>query len=166
MSVIDSVYRYEDQLASNWDLQIDSPEGAVLSKIKYKVISTSIPFQKFQVERKKSGETIFKGVEEADTFTITLRESPDFTSFLFFQTWMDLFYDRIKRVFRVFPSEALYWLSLYNVQITFYRDNFIPSGVCLATFCKPVGIETLSLDYSGNPLVFTVTLQPERIVLL
>jgi len=175
MGTIESAYKYEDQLSSQWDLKIHSLDGKA-DKIKFKVQSTSIPFSSFDVERKKSGELAFKGYKEIDNFSVTLRESSDFSTFKFFQDWQDKFYNRDTRTFNTFYSKADYYKSLYNIEITFYVgmviaigipyidvDTMRPSYSFFGSNCKPIAIENLSLDYSGSgPLVFSVSFACEK----
>jgi hypothetical protein len=176
MGLIDSLFKYDDQLASEWDLQIVSGNTSVSLQIPYKVVSTSLPFQNFKIERKPSGETVIKGIEEPEAFSITLRESPDFSIYKFFQGWMDRFYNRKTRTFNTFASIAEYNSYLYTVQLTFYHGAAFTTGIsyfskntditsigynCLN--CKPIGLEALSLDYNGAPLQFVVNLLPEKI---
>jgi hypothetical protein len=193
MGVIESTYKYDDQLGSQWDLKIHSLTGEE-TKLKFKVQTTNLPLPSLVVERKKSGETVYKSYNEVDDFSVTLRESPDFSTYKFFQSWQDLFYDRSKRVFKNFTNLASYQKSLYNVEVTFYKGTLIafpdstaiipsevysllnakfdisskteftiPTYSFYATNCKPINIDTVSLDYTGQPLLFTVHFKAEQI---
>ena len=174
MGVLDSAYKYEDQLANQWDLNL--LKSGTFDKLKFKVIDVSFPFPKFEIARKYSGETHFKAVEEVTELTVTLRESPDFSTYTFFKDWCDSFYDSNNRVYKVFNSKSDYYSQLYDFEIAFYRSAPVaipvpyvdvnlsyPSFSLYAYYCKPVGVETLSLDYDGKPLSFSVTMQPEYI---
>ena len=174
MGVVESVYKYEDQLANQWDFKIYSL--GTDNGLRFKVQDVTNPFLKFNVERKFSGETVIKTVEEVEPITITFRESPNAAVYDFFKTWMDKFYDQENRVFKVFHDLGSYHNALYDVELTFYKsaplaisipyvdvDLASPGFSFLGTNCKPIGLETISLDYQGNPVLFSVSLLPEKI---
>lgn len=174
MGVLDSAYKYEDQLANQWDLNL--LKSGTFDKIKFKVTDVSFPFTKFDVARKYSGETHFKSVEEVPELTITLRESPDFSTYTFFKNWRNSFYDPDERVYKVFNSKSDYYSQLYDFEIAFYKSapiaiplpyvdiNLAKQSFSLyAYYCKPVGLDILTLDYDGKPLTFSITMQPEYI---
>lgn len=188
MGHLDEAFKYEDQLGPLWDVQIlgNSTAPDNITKIKFKVQDASIPFHKLVAERKFSGHTFWKGIEDLDSLQITLRESPDFSTFKFFNSWQNKVYDYKKRVFNVQKNETD---VLYDICITFYNgtqadtveewknaDSIIRSDRGHLNFtrtlnkptykfmfynCKILGLDTLSLNYDGNPLLYTVNLLPE-----
>ena len=174
---LDSVYNQEDQISSLWDLKINTLDGS-FDKLKFKVQDVSFPFPQINVKRKFSGETAFEDFTEVDAVTLTLRESPDFSSYTFFKKWMDIFYDEEKRVFNTFTDYKTYKQYLYGMTITFYEGSLLttslplledkfakPSFIASCIACKPIGISALSLSYDGGPLIYSLSIQPETVKL-
>lgn len=175
MGYLDAAYRNEDQLGVLWDFEVKSPNPFV-EKLKYKIIDASIPFFKFTTERKFSGETVIKEIEEPAEFSITIRESSDISTYTFFEKWMDLFYDSDARVFRKFASRQNYESCKYDCDLVMYKPPILavglpyvdvdfskPNAVFHAYKCLPVGIDPVSFNYSGEPIQYTVTLLAEKI---
>lgn len=172
---LNSVYKYEDQLSILWDIKIIAP-GA--EKLSFKVESCSIPQYKLDVERKFSGETVYKKITHPEAISITFRESSDQSTYAFFRDWMSKFYDFKRHIFYSFTTLEEYNASLYRVNIFYYKpgwpigigipfvenDFSVPTKQFSCLRCKPIGIDDISLDYSdGNALKYTVTLLPEEI---
>lgn len=175
-------YQDDNQLASWWDLNILVQPG--WEKLKTQIESVNIPFQKFDIERKVSGEVIINGIEHPAEVTITFRETTSFSVYKFFDNWIDKFYDKSKKVFRMFNSDYDYNASLLDMKLTYYKGPLFNVGVAVAgidvlgalgfdpmtptysfymSACKPVGIQDLSASYDGGPLMFSVTLIAETI---
>lgn len=184
-SLLDEAFNCEDQLGPMWDFNIipgaDSPKN--IEKMKFKVQDVTLPTYKLVAERKLSGEVMWKGIEDLTELTITIRESPDFSTFRFFRDWMDKFYDYDNRVFKTKEST-----DLYDIQIKFYMSgkvedtseynyasyylldkNAVVINPVIDDFtqrfifynCRILGIDTISLSYTGEPLTYSITILPE-----
>ena len=172
---LNSVYKFEDQLSILWDIKILAGNA---EKLQFKVEDCSLPFYKFDVERKFSQETVFKKVENLDEVSITFRESNDHSTFDFFYNWMSKFYSFEDRVFRSFSSIEEYNKYLFSIDLYLYKPGY-PIGMGIPfrendyskatkafhlTRCKPIGIDTVSFDYStGSALKYSVSFLPEEI---
>lgn len=182
MNTLDSAYAVEDQLSSQWEFEIlpggNTPSG--FAYIKYKVSDVSIPLYKLTVERKITGELMYTGLEDISEVSITLREENNFGTFRFIYEWLSKFYNFEKRCFKV-KKNALE--DCYDCALHFYNSKpitshpvysytkepykqtteYISSSLFLRN-CKPIGIDNLSVTYSGgDPITITFNLQPESI---
>jgi hypothetical protein len=177
MGFLESIYKIEPQLASQWELSFDDSTDIV-----YKVQDVTLPSYQLTVETKHTGQKVYKALEEPGNITMTIREDVDFGTYNFFYTWFTSVYDLTKRVFKKQQSIKT---NLKSAKLIFLRnnptalntprtgnipDNLSPGFTIDTTSvefdlidCKIVGIDSLSLDYSGNPLLFSVTIIPEEI---
>jgi len=153
--------------------------------LKIRVESVTAPFLKLEVERKNSGETFFKDVEHPETITLTIRESTSFSTYKFFNGWLEKFYDPQKRVFKTFASVNEYELNLLDLKVTYYKGPRFNVGLSIAGVdvlkelgynpmkpsysfimhkCKIVGVDSLSMSYdSGTALMYSITILPETV---
>ncbi len=73
------------QLANLWDFYIDGYED-----VKFRVLSSSLPFPKFTHYTRSTGEKVYQGLEHIETITLQFREDVDWTVYTYFKDWMDL----------------------------------------------------------------------------
>lgn len=185
MSIIDQAFKTEYQLNNQWDLFfVDSLNADTMH---FRVVDTSIPFYKLEVETKLTGEKFYKSLTEIDSVNITIREKIDFSTFTFFENWFNSVYDRKNRVFKVIYNENEEVLRNFN--LVFYKPlaTALDTALTLGTpffqnistpsinppkpaftiklkGCRLVGISDLSLSYdSGGPLTYSVELKPQEI---
>jgi len=178
MGYLDDAFKYEDQLQSCWDFSI--VDKTSFSHLKFKVQDTNIPMYKFTVERKITGELLYKALEDLDSLTITFRESSDFSTFDYFNNWYNFIYDFKQRCFKTMSNDITD--SLRNFKVTLYQRynaedwneyttpmdysssvNNInakqafktkPDEKELHSFnlhnCRIIGLDTVSLDYNSG----------------
>lgn len=176
-------YQEDNQLSVWWDLSILNKDE--FENLKIRVESVTAPFLKLEVERKNSGETFFKNVQHPENITLTIRESTSFSTYKFFNGWLEKFYDSEKRVFKTFTSVTDYELNLFDLKLTYYKgprfnvgfsvlgvdvlkelgyNPMKPSYSFTMTKCKIIGIDDLNPTYdSGNALIYSITILPEAI---
>lgn len=73
------------QLANLWDFYFDGYE-----LIKFRVLTSSLPFPKFTHHTRSTGEKVYQGVEHIETVTLQFREDVDWTVYTYFKDWMGL----------------------------------------------------------------------------
>ena len=127
--------------------------------IEFKVKSTTLPFEKLISKTLSSGQKVWEGWEGIETFTVEFYETATFSTYRYFTRWIDRFYDKTRRVFRLvnpldFDAFRTCSISFYQgagiVEVPLY--NFVFSNV------KVTEIAELNLSYeSGDPLVYSVT---------
>jgi len=179
MGFLESAYKIEPQLANQWELSFNDVNGR---DIVYKVQDVSLPSYQLTIDTKHTGQKVYKALEEPGNITMTIREDINFGTYNFFYTWFTSVYDLTNRVFKkhlstneTIKSAKLVFLrtnpTALNIPYTGSMPfNLIP-GFAIDTpsvefelvDCKIAGVDAVSLDYSGNPLLFSVTLVPEEI---
>ena len=177
----DIFYETDNQLSTFWDVEILNSEN--IPKLKTRVISSTIPFLQINIERRLSGILSFKDVTFPEEFSITLRESSNFTVYKFFKEWISKFYNEEENTFKTFESKTAYLQNLLNLKFTFYRGNNIALGVgtgiegvefkkdtmeesfsFYAKNCKPIGFNNIDLQYdSGSALEITINMIAEQV---
>jgi hypothetical protein len=174
-------YNSENQLSAFWDIEVLNSNNSSL--LKTRVVSSTIPFLKLNVERQITGLTTFKDVTFPEEFSITLRESTDFLVYNFFKDWLSKFYNEEENTFKTFSSKFEYEQSLLNLKFTFYKgvgfafgfgtgiesvkiekDNMVKSFSFIAKNCKPLGFNNIDLQYdTSTALEVTINMIAEQI---
>lgn len=171
-------YEEDNQLTSWWELNINTKSSWGL--LKKRVESVDLSFLKLETERKKSGETVYVGVEYCEPITLVIRESISFSTYDFFDQWFDKFYDKKNKVFRTFRNEIDYDNELLDITLTYYKgpllnlamsianidigvDQMKPSMAFRMLSCKIIGLSDINATYdSGEALKYTITILPEE----
>lgn len=176
----DIFYETDNQISILWDIEVLNSNNASL--LKTRVVSSTIPFLKINSERRLSGLISFKDISFPDEFSITLRESSNFSVYKFFKEWMSKFYNEEENTFKTFSSKSEYEQNLLNLKFTFYRGKSIAFGIgtaiegvqiekdtmeesfsFYAKNCKPVGFNDIDLQYdSGSALEITINMIAEQ----
>lgn len=184
MGYLESCYRYENQFANQWDLFIDDNPN-----IRFRIQDSNIPFYQLVTETLKTGKKIYKELKEVEEVTFTVRESPSFNIFDYFNDWFSKFYDLENRVFKKQLTE---YVNHKDITLKFYKTPFLDLKVPgLSTVqgtldaltgkqdefvtlldsafvinlknCKIIGLDTLSMSYEAGPLLYNITVIPEEI---
>jgi hypothetical protein len=183
MGYLDDSFSQEDQLSNLWEMKILN--GQNKEKITFKVQDVKLPFLKLEAKRSFSGLIYWDTFIDVESVQMTIRESSDFSTFQFFQNWMDKIFDSKKRVFLVQEKENY---RNYDFSITFYNPGDLKSALksLPSTYlsnipgvnskpnekpkieftmlnCRIIGLDDLTLDYEGGPLNYGVTILPEQI---
>jgi len=187
MGYIEDVFKYEDQNGAFWEGKIipKKPLNNDSKKLTFKTQEITLPFFKLKTERQMSGLIPWLGVEDLNELSITLRESDDFSTIKFFEELKSKIYDYEKRCFKVQKNEED---CLVDIEVLFFKGGNIkdsvewrnanlwirnqtwsvqtiidkPSIKITYKNCKLLGLDPLSLDYSGtNPITYVVNLMPE-----
>jgi len=157
-----SQYRqFEDQLANMWGLIFpDYPN------LDFHLVETTIPFSQLVTETRKSGKKYYSDYTPTDSVSFTFRETELFSSFNFFQKWLESIYDYEKGVFKVFTSER----QKYKNAIIQFSSKFagttgiIPTKSFELIGLLPLGFSEISLSNdTGEPLQFTVNMTVEKV---
>lgn len=141
------------QPANDWDfIMNDNPF------IRYRVKSCSLPFLKFSISERKSGEKFYKEVEHPGNFTMEIYETPAYDTYTYFKAWQDSIYNPETRTFNinVLPRSA----------VLIFNTGFVENSIISFKFTelKLQGFEPLSLNYeSGNPLTYSLSLWADEI---
>jgi hypothetical protein len=149
------------QLQNLWDFYFIDDPG-----IRFKIKTTSLPFEKFSTKTLFNGKKVYIGVNRIATFTVTIYEcdllNRPFATYNYFKDWWDQIYDSRLKVWRSYLPNQI--VPLYNRTAILQYYTQIPfEELVVQTFTfnnvKLVGIEDLSnINYSeGGPLTYTVT---------
>ena len=178
----DIFYETDNQLSTLWDLEVLNSDKTPL--LKTRIVESTIPFTQLNTERKFSGKVFFKDVTYPDEFSITLRESSNFTVYKFFKEVLDKFYDFEQNTFKTFSSKSEYEQNLLNLKFSFYKGKSIAFGIgtgiegveikkdtmeesysFFAINCLPLSISDINLSYeSGDALQVTINMTAEKII--
>jgi hypothetical protein len=143
------------QVNNDWDfIMTDNP------LMKYKVKSCSLPFLKFGISEKKTGQKFYKDVEYPGSFTLELYETTTYETYRYFKTWQDLIFNPYTQTFN--SDIGFYEKSA----ILIFNNNFLDNGILQFMFSnlKLVGADALSLNYSdGGPLSYNINLTADTI---
>jgi len=105
MGHLDDAFYYADQLTSRWELIILDNEYSQ-NNFKTRVQDVSIPMYKLNAERKITGHTMYKTLEDLGEITLTMRETPSFLIYNYFKDWFNVVYDLENRCFRVITNTS------------------------------------------------------------
>lgn len=166
-SEIDSISSIDLQLANLWDFIIlDNPNiGNIVDLVttsvndvfgvlnKFKVQSLAVPFPSLEKVTLLSGHKSYTKRNFEEDFTVTLYEDTSFSSFNFFQNWLEKVYNFDDNVFQINPPTKTGILNYYG------SDLVTPTATFMYENMKMISIENLAPDRSnGGPLSITVNL--------
>jgi len=181
MGVLDNAYKQDYQLSHQWDLVFTDPKATSLG-LKFRVSDCSIPFRNLRAERKNTGELIYTEVAEFEEMSFTIREDSSFTTYKYFEDWLNTVYDFDKRMFNAPTTDNNFYR---DCEVVFYKPlvsalEYPLAGADLNVYtisqiykekisqsftfknCRILGLSELSLDYSGSDcLKYSVTIIPE-----
>lgn len=184
MGFLESVYNIEPQLANQWELTFT--DFAAYDMI-FKVQEVNLPSYKFEVETKHTGQKVYKRLEEPGEISMTLRVDDGFKTYKFFYDWFTSVYDLTNRVFKKHFSDIaiektakLTFYRMFPTALTvpligsipfvdripkssFLQNTGIPSAEFELKNCKIIGLDSIQLDYTGNPLLISLIMNPEEV---
>jgi hypothetical protein len=86
------------QLNNLWSFSIEKNDEAEWPLFAT-IVSTSLPLLKLGTETRNTGEKHYIEFSPTDTFSITVRERTDFSTYNYFKEWMDSVFDQDQGVF-------------------------------------------------------------------
>lgn len=173
ISGLDQINRMSFQLKNQWEFEIQDAD----ERMKFKIRNANLPFLKLSVENSATGLKYYSGFEPEEGFSMEFMETTDFSTYNYFQSWLDLVFDRKNMVFRSeMKGEAFIHrnatLTLYGFTgrakvlgaIPIRRGESI-SQKFLFENLKVLGLDAISFDYeSGEPLIYTVNFTVDRVI--
>jgi len=137
--------------------------------IKFLVSSTTLPFEKFGKEMRKTGTKHITSVEFVDEFSITFNETEDLEVYTFLKQWKDTIYDETFKTFKhgaKHTKNAIFNIQKYSLLSDLRATGALPSGAVNSFFASDLkyrtiktfefknilllGIEDLAWDYQGT----------------
>ena len=106
-----SVAKLAFQHSSLWELLIEGAED-----MKFRISSVSLPFIAFETQTRKTGSKHYIEYKPEEDFSITFRETSDFSTYDYFKDWQDQIFDYRTRVWKTGSK------GFRNFTLAFSRD--------------------------------------------
>lgn len=153
--------QFNYQLANLWRIDFkDYPD------LDFHLINTSLPMPKLEYEGRKYGEKIYTGFTAPDQITFTFRETQEFSSYKFFQDWLETLFDYEKGEYKTLNN---YEDKYKSATLNFLNKNF-GNKISKKTQSfdlinlMPLGFSDIDVSTdSGEPLQFTIEMAVENV---
>jgi hypothetical protein len=193
---IDYLATTELQLSHMWDFfLIDNPpdpgkdlpnfvdlgKAALTSVVNttmlFKVTETSLPIHGLETETSRAGFKLYESRTYLQDFNVSILEDVLFSSFAYFQNWMDKIYDTEKAQWKVPPPPIKTGILVFYSSLSLASEiggakssnllellPSVPSAVFTLENVKVKKIGDISLNRGGaNPLILRVTLTADKL---
>ncbi len=111
--------------------------------LEFLIKDVSLPFIKLETETLKSGEKVYIGYRDFDSFTISVNETVGMDTIKFFQDWQDSIFDKATKKFKKGDKTKEMTLTLFDYQLT-------PSLFNLLGYTE---VPTYKFDFKGVKLL-------------
>lgn len=144
--------------------------GITATDMRFLVVSTSLPFEKFEVSTRKTGSKHISEIMFVEEFSMTFNETENLDVFKYFSKWKEKIYDSKSKTFRSRVNQtknAVFSIQKFSILSDLrIAAGIIPGGLLNASFASDLkyqtiasfefknvmfkGFEDLDWDYAGE----------------